>query len=77
MAFSWKVKDFLKNNRISVNLLAQQSENRLSRTSIYKFVDNPSGAKVSSLEVVLDSLSEIMGREVPINEIADYNTPKK
>jgi hypothetical protein len=74
--FDWKVKEFLAENRISANLLAETVKGKLSRTSVYNFVSDPSGAKVSSLEAVLDGLSLILKRDVLPNELGDYRPPK-
>lgn len=75
MPFEWNVKGFLDRNRISANLLAVEVEGKLSRTSVYKFVENPSGAKISTLETVLDGLSSILEREVMPNELGKYTGP--
>jgi hypothetical protein len=77
MPFEWTVKEFLDQNRISVNMLATEVGGKLSRTSVYKFVDNPSGAKVSSLEVVLDGLSIILKRDVLPNDLGVYKSPSQ
>lgn len=76
MPFEWSIKEFLDQNRISVNALATEVDGKLSRTSVYKFVENPSGAKVSSLEAVLDGLSGILRRDVQPNELGKYVGPK-
>lgn len=56
-------------------MLATEVGGKLSRTSVYKFVENPSGAKVSSLEAVLDGLSSILRRDVLPNDLGKYTRP--
>lgn len=73
MPYKWKLKEFLEANRITTNALAEEiGENVVTRTTVYKFVKNPSGAKVSTLEAVLDGLTSILKEPVDLSKIAEF-----
>jgi hypothetical protein len=73
MPYKWRIEEFLKENRITANLLAETiSGSGVSRASVYNFVKNPESARVGTLSAIQDGLSKILKRQVSITEFAEY-----
>ena len=70
-----KLKEFLEQRGITVYKLAQQTEGRLSRTSLYSLTSEtspPKGLLFETLDVLIPTLREMTGENVQIGDLLEY-----
>ncbi len=72
----WRLKEFLNENKLNANQLADKSHGQLSRNGVYRLTaDDLSGIRFNSLAVILPALRELTGREVRIDELLEITPP--
>lgn len=68
----WRLKEFLENNKLNANQLAEKSHGHLSRNGVYRLTaDDLTGIRFSSLAAILPALRELTGREVRVDELLE------
>ncbi len=73
MPMRWKLDEFLKSHSITVYALAQKTEGRLTRTTLYNLTNKPQKRiDLETLNVLISTLSEMLGREVELTELLRY-----
>lgn len=71
MAFNFKLSSLLEDNDISKNALAREAKVRPNL--IYEMCDNKTKRiELETLEKVLITISEMIGRQVGIHEVLEY-----
>jgi Cro/C1-type HTH DNA-binding domain len=70
-----KLKEFLDAHKITVYALAKKTEGKLSRNSLYSLTsqDNPpKGILFESLDVLIPTLREMIGKQVQIKDLIEF-----
>ena len=64
-----RLDKFLDQHKITVYSLAQHTRGRLSSTSLYHLTHKPKGIQLRTLDVLIDTLSEMTGKSVSYNDL--------
>lgn len=74
MATRWKLKAFLKLNRITPNALAEAVKGELSRTAVYNLVKDtpPTGVNFATIDILIPALTKLLHHPVPLNALLEY-----
>ena len=62
---------FLSQHKITVYNLSKYTKGKLSRTSLYHLVHKPKAVQLKTLDVLIDTLSELTGKTVGYNDLLE------
>ena len=62
---------FLNQHQITVYNLAKHTKGKLSITSLYHLVHEPKAIQLKTLDVLIDTLSELTGKSVGYNDLLE------
>ena len=73
MPTRWKLDSFLKAHDITVYALAQKTEGRLTRTTLYNLTNKrPKRIEIETLDVLIPVLTGLTGKEVTVHDLLEY-----
>lgn len=73
MSTQWRLKEFLSEHNIKPAALAQATEGRLSRTSVYALSRGAEAVRLDTLDTLLPALSILTGRRVDVGDLIVYD----
>lgn len=72
MATQWRLKQFLNAHDLKPAAVAQATEGRLSRNSVYALARGAEAVRFETLDVLLPALREITGEDVAVSDLIHY-----
>lgn len=78
MPTRWKLKEFLADHDITVYKLAQETDKKISRNSLYNLTGYPPPTRIAinTFDVLIPALRKLTGEKVVISDIMPYEEPQ-